>query len=95
MLDTFANTTARTLKSTSKPPPETIPVRHTNPTICCRPVLLFFFINIIFYPRLHFFYLEKVTANHEVIAIGISGANLLGELVDGSFPVHYVPIGNL
>ena len=32
-LDTFVNTTKRTLKSTSKPPPEKPPIRHTNPPI--------------------------------------------------------------
>jgi hypothetical protein len=32
-LETFANTTKRTIKSTSKPPPEKPPPRHTNPPI--------------------------------------------------------------
>ena len=32
-LDTFTNTTKRTIRSTSKPPPETPPTRHTDPPI--------------------------------------------------------------
>jgi hypothetical protein len=40
-----------------------------------------------------FFFLEKVTANYYVIAIGISEANPLAESVDSFFPVHYVLSG--
>ena len=41
------------------------------------------------------FYLEKVTANRQVIAIGISEANPLAESVDCFRPVYYVPIRHL